>query len=61
MLKTAPGRGYRLLGNWTPRYRGSVSALSTSKLMRAPEAAPVNSNFPLIVGKRCSLAVMLAA
>jgi DNA-binding winged helix-turn-helix (wHTH) protein len=61
MLKTAAGRSYRLLGNWTPRYRGSVSALSASTLMRAPEAATVNNNFPLIVGKRCSLAVMLVA
>ena len=51
MLKTAFGRGYRLLGNWTPRHRGSVSALSTSPLMRAPEAATVNNNFPLIVGR----------
>jgi predicted ATPase/DNA-binding winged helix-turn-helix (wHTH) protein len=51
MLKTASGRGYRLLGNWTPRHRDSVSALSTSPLMRAPEAAPVNNNFPLIIGR----------
>ena len=51
MLKTASGRGYRLLGNWTPRQHGSVSALSTSPPMRAPGAAPVNNNFPLIVGR----------
>src|SRR6201988_5335544 len=51
LLKTASGRGYRLLGNWTPQHRDSVSALSTSPLMRAPEAAPVNNNFPLIIGR----------
>jgi predicted ATPase/DNA-binding winged helix-turn-helix (wHTH) protein len=51
MLKTASGRGYRLLGNWTPRRRGSVSAPFTSPLMRAPEAAPVNNNFPAIAGR----------
>ena len=51
MLKTASGRGYRLLGSWTPRQHGSVSALSTSPPMRAPGAAPVNNNFPLIAGR----------
>jgi predicted ATPase/DNA-binding winged helix-turn-helix (wHTH) protein len=51
MLKTASGRGYRLLGNWTPRQQSSMSTLSTSPLMRAPEAAPVNHNFPLIAGR----------
>jgi len=51
VLKTVSGRGYRLLGNWTPRHRGSMSTLSTPLLMRAPEAAPANNNFPLIAGR----------
>ena len=51
LLKTVSGRGYRLFGSWTPRQQGSVSALSTSPLMRAPAAAPVNYNPPLIVGR----------
>ena len=50
LLKTASGRGYRLLGNWTPRQQGSASALAASPLMRAPGAPPAN-NFPLIAGR----------
>jgi len=50
ILKTVSGRGYCLLGNWTPRQHGSVTALSTSPLMRAPEAPRAN-NFPLIAGR----------
>ena len=50
MLKTDSGRGYRLFGNWAPRHRNPVSALSTSPPIRAPETAPVNNDFPLIAG-----------
>jgi DNA-binding winged helix-turn-helix (wHTH) protein len=50
LLKTVSGRGYRLLGNWTPRQQGSVSALSTSPLIRASDAPQAN-NFPLTVGR----------
>ena len=48
MLKTASGRGYRLLGTWAPRQPSSRPALVTSPL--APEPAPAN-NFPLIAGR----------
>ena len=49
MLKTASGRGYRLLGNWTPRRPGSVTAPVASPLTPEPGAPPTN-NFPLIAG-----------
>jgi predicted ATPase/DNA-binding winged helix-turn-helix (wHTH) protein len=50
MLKTAAGRGYRLLGNWTPRQQGSAIQPVASPPMREPGAPPAN-NFPLIVGR----------
>ena len=43
LLKTVSGRGYRLLGNWTPRQHGSVSTLSSSPLI----APSINNSFPL--------------
>jgi predicted ATPase/DNA-binding winged helix-turn-helix (wHTH) protein len=51
MLKTASGRGYHLIGNWTPRQHGQVSALATSPLMPEPGASTVSNNFPLIAGR----------
>jgi predicted ATPase/DNA-binding winged helix-turn-helix (wHTH) protein len=54
LLKTASGRGYRLLGNWTPRQPGSVGALSTSPPMRAPRTpsgAALLNNAPMLVGR----------
>ena len=48
MLKTASGRGYRLIGDWTPRRQGSVSTPVASTPMRASEASAAN-NFPQIV------------
>ena len=50
MLKTASGRGYRLLGNWTPRDPGSASQPVASKLTHEP-AAPLANNFPLTAGR----------
>jgi predicted ATPase/DNA-binding winged helix-turn-helix (wHTH) protein/Tfp pilus assembly protein PilF len=50
MLKTASGRGYRLLGDWTPRQQGSGIAPVASPPMREP-GAPLANNFPLIVGQ----------
>jgi predicted ATPase/DNA-binding winged helix-turn-helix (wHTH) protein len=50
MLKTASGRGYRLLGNWTPRQQGSTAQPAASPPMREGGAAPAN-NFPLIAGR----------
>jgi len=50
MLKTASGRGYRLLGNWTPLQQGLATASVASPQMREPEAPPAN-NFPLIAGR----------
>ncbi|HUA56899.1 MAG TPA: winged helix-turn-helix domain-containing protein [Candidatus Sulfotelmatobacter sp.] len=46
LLKTASGRGYRLLGDWTPRYRGTAP---TSAQTRRADGAPRANNFPLIV------------
>jgi predicted ATPase/DNA-binding winged helix-turn-helix (wHTH) protein len=50
MLKTASGRGYRLLGNWTPRNQGSASQPVASVLTREP-GVPLANNFPLTAGR----------
>jgi predicted ATPase/DNA-binding winged helix-turn-helix (wHTH) protein len=50
MLKTAAGRGYRLLGNWTPRQEGSPTKRVASPLMHESAAPPAN-NFPVIAGR----------
>jgi predicted ATPase/DNA-binding winged helix-turn-helix (wHTH) protein len=50
MLKTASGRGYRLLGNWTPQQQGPAAQPVASPLMREPGAAPAN-HFPMIAGR----------
>ncbi len=50
LLNTESGRGYRLLGTWTPRQQSATGALSVaSPLVRSPGAPPAN-NFPLIPG-----------
>ena len=54
MLKTASGRGYRLLGNWTPRQQGLATVPAAPSLMRepaAPPGTPLANNFPLLAGR----------
>jgi DNA-binding winged helix-turn-helix (wHTH) protein len=46
MLKTASGRGYRLIGDWTSREQGGAAA---SPPVREP-SSPLESNFPLFPG-----------
>jgi predicted ATPase/DNA-binding winged helix-turn-helix (wHTH) protein len=48
LLKTASGRGYRLLGSWTPQQREATAAPVYSPLSRAP-AAPPADNFPPLI------------
>ncbi len=48
MLKTDSGRGYRLLGSWTPRHQDSTSAPVAFPRMREPGAAPAN-NLPMAI------------
>ncbi len=50
MLKTASGRGYRLVGDWKPRQQGSAAPAVASSLTREPGASP-ETNFPLIAGR----------
>jgi predicted ATPase/DNA-binding winged helix-turn-helix (wHTH) protein len=50
MLKTASGRGYRLLGSWTPQQREASAAPVYSPLTRAPGSSPP-SNFPRIINR----------
>jgi non-specific serine/threonine protein kinase len=50
MLNTASGQGYRLLGNWKLRQRGSATAPAASPLTPEPGAPPAN-NFPVIAGR----------
>lgn len=50
MLKTASGRGYRLVGNWAPRQQGSAAQPVASPPAREP-GAPLANNFPLIAGR----------
>jgi DNA-binding winged helix-turn-helix (wHTH) protein len=49
LLKTASGRGYRLLGNWTPRQHGPVG-LVVFPAAREP-ASSLASNLPLLAGR----------
>jgi predicted ATPase/DNA-binding winged helix-turn-helix (wHTH) protein len=44
LLKTVPGRGYRLLGDWKPKQRAATAALVYSPLTRT-SGAPAASNF----------------
>jgi predicted ATPase/DNA-binding winged helix-turn-helix (wHTH) protein len=48
MLKTASGRGYRLLGNWTPRQRETAAAPVYPFLTRTSGEPPPN-NFPPLI------------
>ena len=48
MLKTASGRGYRLLGSWTPQQREATAAPVYSSLTRTSGAPPPN-NFPPLI------------
>jgi DNA-binding winged helix-turn-helix (wHTH) protein len=48
LLKTATGRGYRLLGSWTPQQREGIAPLVYSPLTRASGAPPAN-NFPPLI------------
>jgi predicted ATPase/DNA-binding winged helix-turn-helix (wHTH) protein len=48
MLKTVSGRGYRLLGSWTPQQREGTAAPVYSSLTRTSETPPPN-NFPPLI------------
>jgi predicted ATPase/DNA-binding winged helix-turn-helix (wHTH) protein len=48
LLKTASGRGYRLLGSWTPQYREGTATRVDSPLTRTSGASPAN-NFPPLI------------
>jgi predicted ATPase/DNA-binding winged helix-turn-helix (wHTH) protein/Tfp pilus assembly protein PilF len=48
LLKTAFGRGYRLLGNWTPQHREGTVARVDSPPTRTSGAPPAN-NFPPLI------------
>jgi predicted ATPase/DNA-binding winged helix-turn-helix (wHTH) protein len=48
LLKTATGRGYRLLGNWTPQQREATAAPVYSPSTRVPGSSPPN-NFPPVI------------
>src|SRR5258707_7207010 len=48
MLKTVSGRGYRLLGSWTPQQREATAAPVYSPLARTSGAPPAN-NFPPLI------------
>jgi DNA-binding winged helix-turn-helix (wHTH) protein len=50
MLKTVPGRGYRLLGSWTPRQQVATNAPVPAVRARESPAPPPN-NLPLTVGR----------
>jgi predicted ATPase/DNA-binding winged helix-turn-helix (wHTH) protein len=48
LLKTASGRGYRLLGSWTPQQRDATAAPVYSPLPRTSGSPPPN-NFPPLI------------
>jgi predicted ATPase/DNA-binding winged helix-turn-helix (wHTH) protein len=48
LLKTASGRGYRLLGSWTAQQRGATAPPVYSPLIRTSGAPPAN-NFPPLI------------
>src|SRR5246127_3253509 len=48
MLKTVSGRGYRLLGSWTPQQREGSAPPVYSPLPRTSGAPPANNFSPLI-------------
>jgi predicted ATPase len=49
LLKTASGRGYRLLGSWTPQQREAAAPVYSSPT-RTSESPPPN-NFPPVTGE----------
>jgi predicted ATPase/DNA-binding winged helix-turn-helix (wHTH) protein len=48
LLKTASGRGYRLLGSWTPQQREAAAATVYSRVPRTSGLEPAN-NFPPLI------------
>jgi predicted ATPase len=50
MLKTVSGRGYRLLGSWTPQQREATTAPVYSPTIR-PSDAPSANNFPPLIAR----------
>ncbi|HEY6831593.1 MAG TPA: winged helix-turn-helix domain-containing protein, partial [Pseudolabrys sp.] len=48
MLKTVSGRGYRLLGGWTPQQREATASPGYSSLTRT-SGAPSANNFPPLI------------
>ncbi len=50
MLKTASGRGYRLIGDWMPRQQGAASRPVAAPPLHETGDYPMN-NFPLFVGR----------
>ena len=48
LLKTASGRGYRLLGSWTPQRRAATASPVYSSPTRTSESPPPN-NFPPLI------------
>jgi DNA-binding winged helix-turn-helix (wHTH) protein len=50
LLKTASGRGYRLLGNWMPQHREGTAARVDSPPTRTSGAPPAN-NFPPLIAR----------
>jgi predicted ATPase/DNA-binding winged helix-turn-helix (wHTH) protein len=48
MLKTATGRGYRLIGSWTPQQREGTAPPVYSALTRTSGTSPAN-NFPPVI------------
>jgi predicted ATPase/DNA-binding winged helix-turn-helix (wHTH) protein len=48
MLKTVTGRGYRLLGHWTPQRREATTAPGYAHLTRTSGVSPPN-NFPPVI------------
>src|SRR5580698_483272 len=50
LLKTASGRGYRLLGSWTPQQRDATAAPVYSSPTRTSKSPPVN-NFPPLISR----------
>lgn len=49
MLRTAPGRGYRLLGSWTAQHTEAASEAPPMPQPTARSAAPSVTNFPVII------------
>ena len=50
MLKTASGRGYRLLGSWTPRQREGTAPPGYSPLI-GTSGTPPSNNFPPLINR----------